>query len=79
MTIVDQIIASPLDICVCGDPRKDHPNDGPCTFNDGSPCGHGYGGYGSGDGHFGAGECYGFKLELTADQDAAQSATGKGG
>lgn len=23
----------PLDGCVCGDYRRDHPNNGPCNFN----------------------------------------------
>lgn len=56
-----------LDSCECGDYRRDHPNGGPCNFNDGKICRHGYGG----DGHFGAGACFGFRLQQTRAQELA--------
>lgn len=31
------------ELCVCGDRRSDHPDDGPCRFNDGcSDLTHGF-------------------------------------
>ena len=59
-------MTDPLDSCECGDYRRDHPNDGPCLFNDGK-CGHGYGG----DGHHGTGRCERFRLQQTRAQELA--------
>ena len=26
-------ISTQDEVCICGDPRLDHPNDGPCKYN----------------------------------------------
>lgn len=44
----------PEDICECGDFRKDHPLGRRCKFTPEDPL--------RGDGHFGVGACYRFKL-----------------
>ena len=50
---VDLTNAHPLDICHCGDYRRDHKNGvGACIFSTGS----------RGDGHFGSGRCEVFNL-----------------
>lgn len=60
---VDLRSAHPLDICYCGDYRKDHKNGmGACIFNSGSRS----------DGHFGSGTCEKFRLDRRYDPAAVR-------
>lgn len=50
----------PLDLCFCGDYRRDHKDGkGACIFSVGS----------RGDGHFGSGYCDAFRLHRRARQE----------